>query len=204
MSVKSLHLTSFAKASSQSKAMCLSRQLMLLLILVFPLAWAQHEDEPHFLQNQTLCVDTSSSMIVLDHVNEARANTVTADMQTHFRNSLADALSSADVASSFSTYCADGDGYVVIFARVTMLDKNIYPHYGDKAFRYALSLQVGDKADVNYLLEHNILANLQFIAFEEQIASEVGQDALPFEEHLVLSSSSLIEQLVEAWQEDNP
>lgn len=185
------------------------RQLVVVILFLSPVALAQHhhhdeDTEPHFLHGQAVCADADSIMIVLDDVAPSRADVVIPELVQGLTAILEDVLGIADVSSSFPTRCAVSQGYLVVFARVTFLDEAVYANYGKEAFRYAVSIQVGDKADLNYLVEHNTLANLRFMAFDEQVSSEEGQGALPFEQRVVMSARMLLDQLAQAWQEDNP
>lgn len=179
--------------------------LLCLLCLGAAAAQAQpvtHE-EPHQLHGQRLCVDADSAMVVLAEVPAARAETARPAIARSIAEALADALDAAGVAVDRPAACAEGPGYVAVFARVALLDETVYRAYGKGAFAYVLSVQVGERADAGWLADHNTLAGLQFMAFEEQVASgDAGGSS--FEQRVADRSRLLIDQLARAWREDNP
>lgn len=178
---------------------------LLLAVLLLASVASAHGERTHWLEDQRLCVDPTSVLLLFDEVQPTRAEAARANLFASLGSALRGSLQRARVDADFSGSCVGRDGYVLVSIWIRFLDPNVYAshRYGDQAFGLTLSVQTGRHASGAYFAEHYVLPEMTFNAFEEVAYSEIDRGA-QFENHVRARADALIQELVDAWHEDNP
>ena len=166
-----------------------------------------HGDFPIHLAGQTLCLAPISVALDFEEIDAARQAAARNGLLQTLRTDLTNVLYAANVDLEEQTSCADAASFVLLTVWVRYLDPRTYIGFGEDAYSYDLSLQVG-------ALEKDALAagaedtpvtlqDLRFAASAGDIHSE-GETGAPFEEALEAQAAPLIGTLAAAWWEDNP
>ena len=177
----------------------------LLLVCLLNTAFA-HGDFPIHLAGQTLCLAPTSVALDFEEMDAARQAAARNGLLQTLRTDLTRVLSTANVNLEERASCADADAFVLLTVWVRYLDPRTYIGFGEDAYSYDLSLQVGTLEDVLGAESESTpvtLQDLRFAASAGDIHSE-GETGAPFEEALEAQAAPLIGTLAAAWWEDNP
>ena len=185
----------------------LSRSLCALLLGCLLNTALAHGDFPIHLAGQTLCLAPTSVIFDFEEMDAARQAAARNELVRELRTDLTNVLAAANVNLEEQTSCAADDAFVLLTVGVRYLDPRTYIGFGEDAYSYDLSLQVG-ALDEDALAAGSgdapvTLQNLRFAASAGDIHSE-GETGAPFEEAVEAQAAPLIGTLAAAWWEDNP
>ena len=185
----------------------LSRSLCALLLGCLLNTALAHGDFPIHLAGQTLCLAPTSVIFDFEEMDAARQAAARDGLVQTLRADLTNVLSAANVNLEERATCADADAFVLLTVWVRYLDPRTYIGFGEDAYSYDLSLQVGALAEDALAAGSGDapvpLQNLRFAASAGDIHSE-GETGAPFEEAVEAQAAPLIGTLAAAWWEDNP
>ena len=164
-----------------------------------------HGDFPIHLAGQTLCLAPTSVIFDFEEMDAARQAAARNELVRELRADLTNVLATANVNLEEQTSCAADDAFVLLTVGVRYLDPRTYIGFGEDAYSYDLSLQVGALEDALAAGSESTpvtLQNLRFAASAGDIHSE-GEIGAPFEEAVETQAAPLIGALAAAWWEDN-
>ena len=185
----------------------LLRSLCALLLACLLTTALAHGDFPIHLAGQTLCLAPTSVALDFEEMDAARQAAARNGLLQTLRTVLTRVLSTANVNLEERASCADADAFVLLTVWVRYLDPRTYIGFGEDAYSYDLSLQIGALAKDALEVESEdapvALQDLRFAASAGDIHSE-GETGAPFEEAVEAQAAPLIGTLAAAWWEDNP
>lgn len=178
-----------------------ARPLALTAGLLGSCALAHGESPVVNLKGAVLCLDPTSVRLSFEDTPAARLGPIRGIGQTVNRV-MVNTLKAAGVPYQVQSSCRKSPAFTLILVNVRYLNPRNYVGFGDPAYSYTLSLQVGPAEGSPAAATAKNTA-IQFASSWSDIHSE-ARTGKPVAKMLAVLGQTQAQDLVRAWKKDNP